>query len=65
LQDRLVVGADSGSDGDYDSDAGEELCDIDEEEEGRLGSMDSSMGPDVTRRLSREYVLPFHAPYGC
>ena len=54
LQDRLVVGAEHGSDGDYDSDDGEELGDIDEEDESRLGSMDSSMGPDTTRRLSRE-----------
>ena len=52
LQDRLVIGADGGSDGDYDSDVGEELGDIDDDR--RPGSIDSDGEADTTRRLSRE-----------
>ena len=54
LQERLVVAGDNGSDIDYDSDEGEELGDMDDDQ--RLESMDSSRGPDTARRLSREYV---------
>ena len=55
LQDRLVVGADTGSEGGYDSDVGEELGDIDDDR--RPESMDRSGEADSTRRLSREYVV--------
>ena len=51
-RDRLVVGGDTGSDVDYDSDEGEELGAVDESRRRALESRGTSI--DSNRRLSRE-----------
>ncbi|KAK7731733.1 hypothetical protein SLS53_008677 [Cytospora paraplurivora] len=60
LQDRLVVAGSSESDNGYDSDEGEELDEVPEDEDVRrrlereAGRSRSSGRPDLQRRLSRE-----------
>ncbi|KAK3945043.1 hypothetical protein QBC46DRAFT_372602 [Diplogelasinospora grovesii] len=56
LQDRLVVADRTSSDGDYDSEEGEELGDVDEPTTDRRRVLDLGRHPvvDDTRRLSRD-----------
>lgn len=55
IHDRLVIAGDNASDADYNSEDGEELDQVDENQHRDLGPS----RPDLTRRLSREYAEHF------